>query len=87
MTNSEQICFLSQAHTTGTFNGIPPAPDLHSNALTNDRSGLTLTDVLHVSLMSFKYRKYQAMSLLKGQHWDTAGSLLLTSPAPVPRGW
>lgn len=70
MTNSKQICFLSQAHTTGAFSGIPPAPDLH--VCTNDRSGPTFTDVLHKSLVSFKHRKFLAVSLLKGQalgHW------------------
>lgn len=88
MTNSKQICFLIQAHARGIFSGTPPpAPDLRSNVLTNDMSGPTFTDVSHIGLMSFKHGKYQAVSLLNGQalgHW---GSLLLTSPAPVPRGW
>lgn len=66
ITNSKQICFLIQAHTRGTFRGIPPVSDLHSNVLTNDMSGPTFTNVLHTSLVSFKHRKYQAMSLLKG---------------------
>lgn len=82
MTNSKQICFLIQVHTTGTFSGISPAQDLHSNILTKDMSGLTFTDALHISSVSFKHRKYQAMSLLKGQalgHWEQ----FLHSPLPL----
>lgn len=61
MSNSKQICFLIQAHTIRTLDGIPPALDLHSNVLTSNMSGPTFTYGLHMSLVSFKHRKYQTM--------------------------
>jgi len=64
LSNSKQICFLIQVHTTGAFNGMPPTLDLHRSVLTNNVSELTFTNGLDMSLVSFKHRKYQTEPLL-----------------------
>lgn len=72
MSNSKQIHFSIQAQTAGTFSGTPPVLDLHGNVLTNNMSRLTFTNSLHISLLLFKHRKYQIVSLLNRQavgHW------------------